>query len=173
MYKDIEQYRILHQNNSRYGDTANQYITYIVEYINKKQPKTIIDFGCGKGALKRVLKNKYSIQIDEYDPAIPEKHIIGKTQYDLLITTDVLEHLYEDEIETFFKEILKLEPKYMFHAICTRKADNVLPNGTNAHKTIKSKNWWIEKIGSIIPHNISTIDPDIKQTHTFILYAYE
>ena len=173
MYRDIDLYKTLHIQNSSYGSTANQYTKYIADFIKYTEVKSVLDFGCGKGSLKKDLKQKYNLEIDEYDPAIESKNIIPKTQYELIITTDVLEHLYEDEINMFFKDILTLNPYYMFHAICTRKADNNLPDGTNAHKTIKPRARWIQKISSIIDHEISFIEPQIKQTDTFVLYCYK
>ena len=55
---------------------------------------------------------------------------------------------------------MSLSPKYMIHIISTRPAKKVLPDGTNAHKTIKNKNWWKEKIFECSNFDTAIIDPN-------------
>lgn len=138
-YKDLHLYKELHQHNNKYGNTGHIYAVFIKKYLQKySNIATILDFGCGKGTLKQELK----LDIDEYDPAIPGKETIPKNTYDLIITTDVLEHLYITEIPTICEEFLLLRPKRMLHFINTAEAKQILPDGTNAHKTIKNGTWW-------------------------------
>lgn len=144
-YKDLHLYKEIYANNKNYGNTGHKYVDEIANYIRTNKCSKILDFGCGVGLLKKHLLER-AIEIDEYDPAIKEKSIIYKNNYDLIITTDVLEHLYENEIEFVIKEMLLLNPKFMLHIISTRKAISVLPDGTNAHKTIKQGNWWRDVI---------------------------
>ena len=144
-YKDIHLYEKIHKKDSGYGNTGGCYVKSVLNHVNKYNPKSILDFGCGKGKLKTGLA-KHEIDIDEYDPAIPNKKKIPKEQYDLITTTDVLEHIYEDEIPTICKEFISLQPETMFHAICTRAAHKKLPDGTNAHKTIRDIEWWAKKL---------------------------
>jgi cyclopropane fatty-acyl-phospholipid synthase-like methyltransferase len=144
IYKDIEQYKLLHRQKSDYGASGHIYVKEIFNFIKQTKPKTILDFGCGKESLKKTL-NRLNINVDGYDPAIPNKNAIPSDQYDMIVTTDVMEHLHEDELESLFEDILKFQPKYMFHAISTRLAINKLPDGTNAHKTVKSEEWWKQK----------------------------
>jgi hypothetical protein len=53
-----------------------------------------------------------------------------------------LEHVPENELPTCWEIFKLLKPKTMFLVICTRKAGQILPNGTNAHKTVKPVDWW-------------------------------
>jgi 2-polyprenyl-3-methyl-5-hydroxy-6-metoxy-1,4-benzoquinol methylase len=140
MYKDIELYKELHKSNPKYGATGFNYCQLINSYIEyySGDIKNILDFGCGKGTLKNCLQ----FPIDEYDPAIEGKEHIPQAQYDLIITTDVLEHLYENEIEAVCKEFISLKPKRMLHFISTVEAKTILPDNTNAHKTIQNGEWW-------------------------------
>lgn len=144
IYKDIELYKQLHKTRS-YGDTGHNYCSDIISFIKETNAASYIDFGCGTGSLRKSLLG-YGFRIDEFDPAIPGKDKIPKKNYDLVITTDVLEHLYENEIDNFFEEIMMLNPKFMYHAVSTRDAIIKLPDGTSCHKCIQNSNWWKEKL---------------------------
>lgn len=170
--KNINLYRQLHVQNEYYGTTSTRYVKRIVEHINSFKPNNILDFGCGKGYLKNELI-KHGIAIDEFDPSIPDKSEIKKNQYDLIITTDVLEHLYENEIKHTMKTFIKLKPKSMFHAICNRSAGTTLPDGSNAHKTIKSIEWWNNRLQMYSENKFDSIvyknPKDINQSKTSII----
>jgi 2-polyprenyl-3-methyl-5-hydroxy-6-metoxy-1,4-benzoquinol methylase len=148
-YKDLELYKQLHQQRS-YGDTGSVYTDDVRSFIDETGSVSVLDFGAGRGSLKSSLHNKYSIDIDEFDPCIPDKEIIPKEEYELVITTDLLEHLFEEEIDNLFEEILSLKPKFMYHAISTRTATILLPDGSNCHKTVKNTEWWSNRIKSLL-----------------------
>ena len=159
-YKDLHLYKELHQKRS-YGDTGSGYANDINAFISETKSSDVLDFGSGAGSLKKSLA-KLGVFIDEFDPCVSGKNIIPKTQYDLIVTTDVLEHIYEDELANLFDEILSLTPKFMYHGISTRPATIMLPDGSNAHKTIQSANWWYNKINEIIsPQKIEKTEPSI------------
>lgn len=142
MYKDIELYKTKHLTDESYGNTGYLYADTINDYLSHyKDIKTVLDFGCGKGTLKKALLSN-NCEIDEYDPAIKGKEKIPKKVYDLIITTDVLEHLHNDELSWACQEFLDMSPKYMLHFISTVPAVQLLPDGTNAHKTIHNADWW-------------------------------
>lgn len=164
-------YKDMHIKNIGYGATGARYTDRIIAHINKYKPESILDFGCGKGKLLNSLKT-HCIDIDEYDPAIIGKDKISKYQYDLIITTDVLEHLYEDEIQAICNEFMALSPQTMFHVICTRIAGNLLPDGSNAHKTVKNIEWWADMLVLYTGYNIEIIKNPIDldgQTSIIIL----
>lgn len=147
-YKDLELYKQLHQTRS-YGDTGSTYANDVSSFIKYTNAKTILDFGSGTGSLKKALSNVYQIEIDEFDPCVLGKNKIPQSQYDLIITTDLLEHLYKEEIDNLFDEMMSLTPQFMYHGISTRPARILLPDGTNCHKTVENANWWIDKIQNI------------------------
>jgi cyclopropane fatty-acyl-phospholipid synthase-like methyltransferase len=174
-YKDIDLYKEIYSRKTAYGNAGGRYVEIIYDFIVEKKVSLILDFGCGQGSLKKALALK-SIHIDEYDPSIKNKNVIYKPAYDLVITTDVLEHIHEDEIDIFLHDILSLSASYMIHVISTRPAQNILPDGTNAHKTIKNQNWWQNKIFESTKYKTSIIDANIyKQyfvdTHTCVIIA--
>ena len=67
-------------------------------------------------------------------------------RFDIVICTDVLEHIPEHEIPIVLKEIDGYAWEIVFLSICTREARKTLPDGRNAHLTIKPPDWWKGKI---------------------------
>ena len=146
-YKDLELYKQLHQERN-YGDTGSEYTEDVLNFIRQTTATTVLDFGSGTGSLAKSLR-KRNILIDEFDPCYPGKEEIIKKKYDLVITTDLLEHIYEDELDNIFEEMLCLKPKFMYHAISTREATILLPDKSNCHKTVKSMQWWYNRIHNV------------------------
>lgn len=157
--KDLDLYKQLHLNDKHYGSTPFHHAPKIIDFIVDQKPKSILDFGCGKGSLKTFISNKFpEILFDNYDPAISEYSSINKSSYDMVISVDVMEHLYEDEISGIFQEMINLNPSSMYHVICHRLAHAILPDKTNAHKTVQPPSWWLDKFRSfpfIFNYNVS------------------
>jgi len=140
-FKDVELYKLLHSKDVEYGNSGISYLPEIVEFIGECDAHTVLDFGCGKGTLVSALCIS-DVTVHGYDPAIVGNEVIPLSSYDLVISTDVLEHLHGSEIDGIFEEMLQLRPKNMYHVVCHRLASQILPDGTNAHKTVESPVWW-------------------------------
>lgn len=141
-------YAKLHKNVPQYGRAPVIYeeISILIDYL---KPKTVLDYGCGKGLLIKSLADKYKdIDFFNYDPAIDEYNHIDKDQYDLLINTDVLEHIPEDSIDEVLKHMHKLSRNVFFN-LHHGPAVYKLPNGENAHCTIQPKQWYRNKIRNL------------------------
>lgn len=116
------------------------------KFIEKNNPSSICDFGCGKGNLIETLKENYpGISLVGYDPANEKfNDPINEKFFDLLISTDVLEHVepeYIDETLLF----LSTKSRYIYHKIALSPAKLILPDGRNAHLIQESPNWWRKK----------------------------
>ena len=119
---------------------------YLAEFIEKIQPTSIIDFGCGKGRLVERLREEYSnVVVDGYDPGNKTFDTSLDDRYvDLLISTDVLEHVEPEFIDQTL-EYLSTKSKYIYHLIALCPAKLILPDGRNAHLIQKSPDWWRQK----------------------------
>lgn len=120
--------------------------------------KTLLDYGSGKGLLWRedtklefpdgkVLTSQEFLNIDVvtcYDPAYAPFSIYPDMHYDGVICTDVLEHISEADIDWFIGELFNLSEKFVFANIACYPAMKTLPNGENAHCTIKEAQWWVD-----------------------------
>lgn len=149
---NIEQYKQLHENDSEYGSTSVKFLEEIELVVSFLKPATILDYGCGKGKLLIPLKERFpSIDITGYDPAIPEFQNKPQGTFDLVINTDVLEHIPEAELDAILKEIAKYSENVYFN-LHHCKAHTILPNGENAHCTVKPPAWYKKKIGEYFNH---------------------
>lgn len=116
------------------------------KFIEKNKPKSICDFGCGKGNLIETLKENYpDIVLVGYDPANEKFNApIEDKFFDLLISTDVLEHVEPEYINKTL-EFLSTKSRYIYHKIALSPAKLILPDGRNAHLIQESSDWWRKK----------------------------
>jgi 2-polyprenyl-3-methyl-5-hydroxy-6-metoxy-1,4-benzoquinol methylase len=100
-----------------------------------------LDYGCGQGALGRALNQ----EISEYDPAIAGKDSSPQPA-DLVICTDVLEHIEPECLESVLDHLKSLTKEALFAVISTRPAKKTLADGRNAHLIIEPWSFWEEKL---------------------------
>ena len=134
----LEQAKLYHQEDKIWqGTSIINYIPKINQIIKDKDIKTILDYGCGKA--RHHPKEWNAIK---YDPAIQDYQYKPQDKYDLVISTDVLEHIPVENLKQTIDEIFGYSNKWVFVSVCCRKAEAILPNGYNAHATIESAKWW-------------------------------
>lgn len=119
---------------------------YLEMFIGQVKPKSILDFGCGKGRLIKTLQELYpNIDVLGYDPGNPDyEKSIDDVKVDLLISSDVLEHVEPQFIDETL-QYLSTKSKFIYHLIALSPAKLILPDGRNAHLIQESPNWWKEK----------------------------
>lgn len=149
--KYIEQYTLLHEKK-KYGASSELYYSWIKSEIEILKPKTILDYGCGQSKLSNLIANDYiHIDVSKYDPSIPTFNNLIVKKYDLILCTDVLEHLTYDILDNILITI-KLMTENVIFVVNTQKAKNILPNGENAHTIIQNKEWWLLKLQTNFPN---------------------
>jgi hypothetical protein len=116
------------------------------DFIAKINPNNILDFGCGKGRLVDKLKEQYPDKtIQGYDPGNYKFDCpLDDVYVDLLMSTDVLEHIEPEFIDQTL-EYLSKRSRYIYHLIALSPAKLILPDGRNAHLILESKEWWQQK----------------------------
>ena len=147
----IEQYKELHKDESFYSESATTlHKESIGQFISVSQSKTILDYGCGKAVqyFKENIHNDYffGIMPTLYDPAVEEYSVLPEGKFDMVICTDVLEHIEEDIIDSVLSEIFSKAEKFVYIGICNTPAEATLIDGRNAHVTQKPLSWWIDKV---------------------------
>jgi|TARA_Y100000389_G_C17252300_1_gene408717 hypothetical protein len=146
--RQINYYEEIHKEDPDYGNTSVKNLRLIMPNIIMLKPQSIVDYGCGKGNLLDEVGKKLSLKkTTKYDPAIPlfSREIEGS--HDLLINIDVLEHVPENEIDDLLLKMKKVADNYLF-IIDLAPADLILQDGSNAHCTLKTKDWWSNKLES-------------------------
>ena len=136
----LEQAKQYHKDDNKWqGVALKKFIPAINQIIKDKGIESILDYGCGKAKYHPKEWNA-----TKYDPAVPEYQNKPTDKFDLVISTDVLEHIPVDNLKDAIDDIFSYSKKWVFVSVCCRKANAILPNGYNAHATIESAKWWRE-----------------------------
>lgn len=135
---------------------ARLYKEDIKALLDRHDCKDMLDYGCGSA----VAYSKYHLheyldrEISLYDPGIPAFSNLPPKVYDAVISIDVAEHVEETEVDAFFDNLFGYARKMVFLTICTRPAKKTLPDGRNAHVTLRPYEWWLEKVRERNTHNL-------------------
>lgn len=119
--------------------------------IEEVDAKTVLDFGCGRGDAYRSphkIHHQWGLPraaVYLYDPAFHHAPMpTGK--FDLVVCSDVLEHVPESEVDEFIARLFGFAKKAVWASFCARPAKKVFPGtGTNLHVTQRPYAWWWEK----------------------------
>lgn len=131
------------------GDSLTQHASSIKQLIDSTGSKTLLDYGCGKGYqyTKLNLHDEYfnGIMPSLYDPGTKYSDF-PEGEFDGVLCTDVLEHIEEKDLDGVLEQIYSKATKFVYLGVCTVPAQAILPDGRNAHVTIKPFAWWLEKV---------------------------
>jgi len=122
--------------------------------------RTVLDYGCGKGTLKKalVVRHKWHPEaIDEYDPGVTGKDTPPEPA-GLVACTDVLEHVEPHLVDEICADLRRVTLVVAYVLIVKQPSDKFLPDGRNAHLTLMSTAEWLgvlQKAGFRATHIIS------------------
>lgn len=145
----IEQYRQIHASRV-YGDTSVKNLRFLRPEIKLLHPRSILDYGCGQSRLLEQLQLGYPAKLLRYDPAIPKWSKKLAEPVDLLLNIDVLEHIEERDLDGVIAEMAALSRNAII-IVDTKPASALLPDGRNAHATIRPHDWWRERLARHFP----------------------
>lgn len=134
-----------------WGLGGRQFVGHVIHLIGKVDAKSVLDYGCGRGTLKAALDSAENealcLDVREYDPGIEGKSELPEPA-DIVVCTDVLEHVEPDRLKAVLAHIFDLTRKVCFAVVATRPAEKRLPDGRNAHLIIDNAGWWVEQFRS-------------------------
>lgn len=140
--KKVDMYKILHKDNPNYGWGAVHLLPEIAIFIDFLKPQSVLDFGCGKGNLVKALGERYpDIKAYGYDPGMDGFDFMPVNRVDLVINTDVLEHIPENELPETIERISRLSNNVFFY-LNHGKSETLLQDGSSVHCTVKPKEWY-------------------------------
>ncbi len=131
----------MHRDKAGYGSYGEKYVSQITALALALGTKDILDYGCGKGTLA----NNMPFKIKQYDPAMAKHSALPKPA-DLVVCTDVLEHVEPEFIGDVLDHLNTLVIKRGFFVISTRQAHKHLPDGRNAHLIVEDARWWLNAL---------------------------
>jgi|APSaa5957512493_1039668.scaffolds.fasta_scaffold139508_1 2-polyprenyl-3-methyl-5-hydroxy-6-metoxy-1,4-benzoquinol methylase len=154
----VQEYINMHTNNN-YDTTSllKHDINNIRGLVAGTRSIHVLDYGCGKGyQYTKEHKNLDFRILDKniygYDPSVSEYSVLPNRYFDGVISTDVLEHIPEKELDETLHNIFKIATKFVYIAVNCLEAKNTLSDGSNAHCTIKEPAWWASRIHSFNKH---------------------
>jgi hypothetical protein len=123
--------------------------------IDATGASTILDYGCGKATqyaagyvdpgqrqFAGVTAYWGVASVHCYDPAVAKFCALPEGKFDGVICTDVLEHCPEEDVPWIVDELFAYANMFVFANVACYPAHKVLPNGENAHCTIRPPEWW-------------------------------
>jgi len=99
----------LHENDENdvgYQAYFKRFLDFTLPLVD--QPKTALDFGCGRSTLLASLLEEEGISCDYYDPIYHPDTNINSKKYQLIVSTEVFEHLHQPR-EVFETLLERLE----------------------------------------------------------------
>lgn len=157
-----QQLQKLHEDG-RFNNGRKSY-RIVKEFIKEYNPSSILDFGCGQGGLIRVVNELHPGTVTAgYDPGVPEFSIIPDQTFDVVVSTDALEHIEPSMLAETLKLIGNKFKRYGFFRIACYPAKKKLPDGRNAHLIVELPEWWREQIlahmnAVIVKEQVSVFD---------------
>lgn len=145
-HETIAQYQEMHSRF--YGASAYIHFEPIAKEVLLLNPGSILDYGCGRSDLVAHFWDDGARRIVKYDPAIPQWKDMPEGTVDLVLCTDVMEHIPMTDIERVFTEIKAKSSRALF-TISLRPARAHLPDGRNAHVTLLNAGEWLDWIKSM------------------------
>lgn len=127
-------------NNAKYGVASIAYATAIMENARNVAASHILDYGCGKQHLKRLLE-PMGFVVHGYDPALPEV-AATPSPCEFVACIDVLEHVEPELLPNVLEDLARVTIRHGFYTVGTDPAHRLMPDGTNPHKTIEPIGWW-------------------------------
>ncbi len=133
-------------------------IKKIVEHFNAKN---CLDYGSGGSDLNKTkLVNGEKFidyvglkKIKSFEPARNKKK---KDKCDIVLCFDVLEHVFINDVPWVINDLFKYAAKCIVINVACYNAAALLPNGENAHITVRPPSWWLGQIECI-----SSLHPEI------------
>ena len=165
-YNDlIDSYKKLHKEKEKFkGISLVPLVPIIHGLIIEHNCKTLLDYGCGKAypysdkcrSIQLVKPVQEIWNLDSYslyDPAYSKYDKLPKDKYDIVICTDVLEHIHEEDLDWTIYQMLSYSKDIVFINVSCQKAAKSFKSGKfkgqNVHISIFEDEVWLKKIGKI------------------------
>ena len=141
--------------NKTYGTAEpikfKEHIKKIVSHFNCK---TALDYGSGGSDLnieeiEEGLTFRDYVGLEKIYQFEPARNIKSKGKFDLVLSFDVLEHIFIADLPWVINDIFSKANKCVLINVACYESAALLPNGENAHITLRHPLWWLGQIECI------------------------
>lgn len=148
MTKITDSYRLLQEQmhmDPDYGMASVSYAPIVSEIVNRLGIAQLLDYGAGKARLFQNLKVDHDMQLQAYDPGVPD--FAGEpVPMQMVACIDVLEHVEPECLDAVLDDLVRVTQVIGFFTVCTEPAQKTLPDGRNAHLIQRDLAWWLDRI---------------------------
>ena len=142
------------RKNYKWGYSGGKYAGETVFNLLQEFPEieTILDYGCGGNTLKEWVEEKgiTDKKWTLYDPGVPEFNHVPKGRFDLVITTDVLEHVEEIMLNKVLVHLRELTGRFLYNEIACYFCGITFGDGPYAgqdlHINMKPPDVWSKRL---------------------------
>ena len=118
-------------------------------YFIDNKIETVLDYGGGGSDWSannfddiNAMSAKKFFNVSSVTTFEPARDLEQKINSDAVVCVDVLEHIFVGDIAKILGELFSLANKLLIVNVACYKAAALLPNGENAHITVRSPDWW-------------------------------
>jgi hypothetical protein len=110
--------------------------------------KTLLDYGCGGSKYDKAGFNPNNqsaqdyFELDEVRLYEPARNLDQRQKSDAVVNFDVLEHIFISDVPRVIRELFELTDRLLVVNVACYSARALLPNGENAHITVRTPHWW-------------------------------
>lgn len=166
--KLVEMYKTMHEAGSPEvgrpaaktfsGISLAEHLAPIASLIGETGSKSLLDYGSGKATLYapypgeptdsrfKSMKEWGETKVTCYDPGYAPFSGPIEPAYDGVISTDVLEHITEEDIPWVLDKLFQHARCFVYAVAACYPAKKLLPDGQNAHCTVQPPEWWREQL---------------------------
>jgi len=124
------------------------YRSKLRQILNEYSIATVLDYGCGgsdwetSGFDKSGRSAKEYFKLENAYQYEPARNIDERQKVDCVISFDVLEHIFIADVPLVLRDMFSCAKKLLVLNVACYPAAAKLPNGDNAHVTVRSPAWW-------------------------------
>ena len=140
------EYKRMHQAKQFPGRSLEKHLPELKALVEEYNCQSLLDYGCGEAMHHR--KPFLVGNTTLYDPYCEPYSRVPVGTFDMVICTDVMEHIPEQDVARVIADLINYTDKVLFLAICTKPASKKFANGINVHLTVQPAPWWDRLIDS-------------------------
>jgi hypothetical protein len=151
----LRDYEQLHREGHFPGDSLLPRVHHLLRLVDEFGATSLLDYGCGKGSPwerdGHLVELRARLEVRLYDPAWQphSKPLKPGRVWDVVVCTDVLEHVPEDELDELLADLFGRAKLALLVHVSTRGSAKRLPRhpGQDAHCTVRPREWWTDQLG--------------------------